>query len=75
MNSVLEHEVDEIGGWLHKLVQLLQVLELSTFFLVEDIKVVLRCIELHVFELGRKVNFLFSDLLIALLQLLLLFLK
>ena len=75
MNSVLEHEVDEIGGWLDKLVQLLQVLELSTFFLVEDIKVVLRSIELHVFELGRQVNFLFSDLLIALLQLLLLFLK
>ena len=75
MNSVLEHEVDEIRGWLDKLVQLLQVLELSTFFLVEDIKVVLRSIELHVFELGRQVNFLFSDLLIALLQLLLLFLK
>ena len=40
MNSVLEHEVNEIRCRLYKLVQLLQVLQLSPLLLVEDIEVV-----------------------------------
>ena len=74
MNRILEHEVNEIGRWLHELVQLLQVLQLSALLLVENVEVVLRCIKLHVLDLGGQVSLLFGDLLVALLELLLLFL-
>lgn len=74
MNRILEHEVNEIGRWLHELVQLLQVLQLSALLLVENVEVVLRSIKLHVLDLGGQVSLLFGDLLVALLELLLLFL-
>ena len=40
VNRILEHEVDEVGVGLDELIQLLQVLDLSTLLLVEDVEVV-----------------------------------
>ena len=75
MNGVLEHEVDEVGGGFDELVQLLQVLELASLFLIKDIKVVFRGVQLHILHLRLQVSLLFCDFLIALLQFLLLFLE
>ena len=52
MDGILEHEVNEIGGRLHELVQLLKILELSSLLLVKDIKGVLGSVELHILELS-----------------------
>ena len=50
------------------------MMSLSTLLLVENVEVVLRSIKLHVLDLGGQVSLLFGDLLVALLELLLLFL-
>ena len=75
MDCVLEHEVDKVGVWLHKLVQLLQILQLSSLLLVKDVEVVFACVKLHILKLGRNVGLLLGNLLVTLLQLLLLFLE
>ena len=75
MDRILEHEVHKIWRRLHEFVQLLQVLQLSPFLFVEDVKVVLRCIQLHVFDLRGQICLLLSDFLVALLQLLFLVLQ
>ena len=75
MYGVLEHEVYEVGVGLHKLVQLLQVLQLTSLLLVEDVKVVLRRVQLHVFKLVRQISLLLRDFFVAFLQLLLFLLK
>ena len=51
MDRVLEHEVDEVGSGFDELVQLLQVLELASLFLIKDIKVVFRGVQLHILHL------------------------
>ena len=75
MDCVLKHEVDEVGVGLDELVELLQVLQLASLLLVENIEVVFGGVELHVFHLRRKVCLLLADFLVSLLQLFLLFLK
>lgn len=75
MDGVLEHEVDEIGVGLDKLVQLLQVLELASLLLVEDVEVVFGGVQLHVFDIGQQVGLLLGDLLVPLFQLLLFLLQ
>ena len=75
MNRVFEHEVDEVGCWLDKLIQLLQVLQISPLLLVEYVEIVLRGVEIHILDLCSQVSLLFSNLLVPLLQLLLLVLK
>ena len=75
MNRVFEHEVDEVGCRLDKLIQLLQGLELSPLLLVEYVEVVLRGVELHILDLCSQVSLLLGNLLIPLLQLLLLILQ
>jgi len=40
MDGVFEHEVDEVGVGLHKVVQVLQILQITTLLLVKDVKVV-----------------------------------
>ena len=40
MDGVFEHEVDEVGVGLHKVVQVLQILQLTALLLVKDVKVV-----------------------------------
>ena len=68
MNSVLEHEVNEVRRRLDELVQLLQVLQLSTLLLVENIEIILGGVKLHVLDLGGQVGLLLGDLLVALLK-------
>ena len=75
MNRVLEHEVNEVGRWLHKLVQLLQILQLAALLFVKNVEVVFRGIQLHILELCGQIGLLLGDLLIALFELLLLFLQ
>jgi hypothetical protein len=75
MDRVLEHEVDKVWRWLDELVQLLQILELTALFLIEDIEVVFRGVQFHVLHLGGQVSLLLCDLLVTLLQLLFLVLK
>ena len=75
MDSILEHEVDEVGRRLDELVQLLQVLQLSPLLLVENVEIILRGVQLHVFDLGGQVGLLLGDLLVALLELLFLVLE
>ena len=75
MNRVFEHEVDEVGGRLDEVIELLQVFKLSAFLLIEYIEVILRGVELHILDLCSQVSLLLSNLLIPLLQLLLLVLK
>ena len=75
MDRVLEHEVDEVGVRLYELIELLQVLELLTLAFVEDVEFVLAGVEVHVFNVLRQIGLLLGDLLVALLQLLLLFLQ
>ena len=67
MNRILEHEVHKIWCRLHEFVQLLQILQLSSFLFVENVKVVLRSIELHIFDLGGQICLLLSYFLVALL--------
>jgi len=74
MNRVLKHEVNEIWCRLDKLIQLLQVLKLSALLFVENVEIILRCVKLHVLYLGGEVGLLLGDFLVALLELLLLFL-
>ena len=52
MNGVFEHEVDEVRCGFDELVQLLQVLKLTALFLIKDIKVVFRGVQLHILHLG-----------------------
>ena len=75
MNGVLEHEVDEVGRRLDELIQLLQVLQLSSLLLVENVEIILRGVQLHIFDLGGQVGLLLGDLLVALLELLFLVLE
>ena len=75
MDRILEHEVDEVGRRLDELVQLLQVLQLSPFLLVENVEIILGGVQLHVFDLGGQVGLLLGDLLVALLELLFLVLE
>ena len=75
MNSVLEHEVDEVGRRLDELIQLLQVLQLSPLLLVENVEIILGGVQLHIFDLGGQVGLLLGDLLVALLELLFLVLE
>lgn len=75
MNRILEHEVDEVGIRLHEIVKLLQILQLSAFPLVKNIEVVLGRVQLHILKLRGQVGLLLGDLLVALLELLLLFLQ
>ena len=75
MDSILEHEVDEVGRRLDELVQLLQVLQLSPLLLVENVEIILGGVQLHVFDLGGQVGLLLGDLLVALLELLFLVLE
>ena len=75
MNRVFEHEVDEVGCRLDKLIQLLQGLELSPLLLVEYVEVILRGVELHILDLCSQVSLLLGNLLIPLLQLLFLILQ
>ena len=42
MDGVLEHEVYEVRVGLDEVVQILQILQLASLFLVKDVKVVLR---------------------------------
>ena len=53
MNRILEHEVDEVGVRLNELIKLLQVSQLTTLFLVEDVEVIFTGVKLHVFDLRR----------------------
>ena len=75
MDRILEHEVDKVGSWLHEFVQLLQILQFSALFLVENIEVVFGGVQLHVFDLGGQISLLLGNFLIALFKLLLLVLK
>ena len=75
MNSVFEHEINEVGGRLDEFIELLEVLELAALLFVENVEVVLRGIKLHVFNLCRKIKFLIGNLLITLFQLLFLLLE
>ena len=75
MNSVLEHEVDEVGRRFDELIQLLQILQLSPLLLVKNVEIILRCVQLHIFDLSCQVGLLLGDLLVALLELLFLVLE
>ena len=55
MDSVFEHEVNEVGVGLHELIELLQVFQLSSLLFVEDIEVVFTGVKLHVFDRSRFV--------------------
>mmetsp|Transcript_35519 Transcript_35519/g.43516 ORF Transcript_35519/g.43516 Transcript_35519/m.43516 type:complete len:256 (-) Transcript_35519:145-912(-) len=75
MNGVLEHKVDEVGVGLDELVQLLQVAQLASLLLVENVEVVLRRVQLHILHLRCQISFLLRDLFVALFELLFLFLQ
>ena len=75
VNRVFKHEVDEVWVGLDELIELLQVFELTTLLLVKNVEIVLRGVQLHVFELVGQIGLLLRDLLVALLQLLFLFLE
>lgn len=75
MDRVFEHEVDEVGIGLDKLIQLLEVLELASLLLVEDVEVVFASIQLHVLDIGGQISLLLRNLLVPLFKLLFLFLK
>ena len=75
MDGVFEHKVDEVGIGLDELVELLEILELTTLLLVKNIEIVLRGVQFHVFELIGQIGLLLRDLLVALLQLLFLLLQ
>jgi hypothetical protein len=75
VDRVFEHEVDEVGVGLDELVELLQILQLASLLLVENVEVVFGGVELHVFDLRHQVCLLLANFLIALLQLFLLFLE
>ena len=51
MDSVLKHVVDEIGIWLHKIIQMLKILKLLALLLVKDVEVDVTRIQFHVFKL------------------------
>ena len=40
MDGVFEHEIDEVGVGLDEVVQVLQILQLTTLLLIEDVKVI-----------------------------------
>jgi len=72
---VFEHVVHEVGVGLDELVEHLQTFELLSFLVVEEVEVDFVGVELHVFEGGHQVVFMFNNFFVALLQLLLLLLK
>lgn len=41
MNSILEHEIDEVGVWLNKFIQLLKVSKFASFLLIENVEAIL----------------------------------
>ena len=58
MDGVLEHEVYEVGVRLDEVVQILQILQLASLLFVKDVKVVLRGVKLHVFDLLGQIGLL-----------------
>ena len=58
MDGVLEHEVYEVGVGLDEVVQILQILQLASLLFVKDVKVVLRGVKLHVFDLLGQIGLL-----------------
>ena len=75
MYRVFEHEVDEVWGRLDEFIEKLQVLQFASLLLIEDVEVVFRSIQLHIFDLRRQIGLLFSYFLISFFELLFLFLK
>ena len=51
MDGIFEHEVDEVGSGLDEFIQLLQVLELASLLLIEDVEVILGGVQLHILDL------------------------
>ncbi len=58
MDGVFEHEVYEVGVRLDEVVQILQILQLASLLLVKDVKVVLRGVQFHVFDLLGQIGLL-----------------
>ncbi len=58
MDGVLEHEVYEVRVGLNEVVQILQILQLASLLLVKDVKVVLRGVKFHVFDLLGQIGLL-----------------
>ena len=67
MDGIFEHEVDKVGVGLYELVELLKTFQLTAFLIIEDVKVILRRIELHILDLVNQIGFLLGNFLIALL--------
>ena len=75
MDTVLEHEVAEVLVGLHKVIEHLQIFEISPLAVVEDVEVVLVRVEFHVLALVQKLCLLICNCLVSLLQLLFLLLQ
>ena len=58
MNGVFKHEVDKVGIRLDEVVQILQILQLSSLLFIKDVKVVFRGVEFHIFNLLSQIGFL-----------------
>ena len=50
MNCVFEHVVDEIWVGLDKFVEHLELFDLTTLFVVEEVEVNLKAVKVHVFQ-------------------------
>ena len=75
MDRIFEHVIEEVGIRFHIVIQTLQVLYLSALLLIKEIKIDLKRVKFLIFKLISQIPFLFDNLSIPLLQLLLLIMQ
>jgi len=71
VDRIFEHVIEEVGIRFHIVIQTLQVLYLSALLLIKEIKIDLKRVKFLIFKLISQIPFLFDNLAIPLLQLLL----
>ena len=72
MDGIFKHVVQEVGVRLYVVIEALKIFDLPSLLLVEQVEVDFKAVQLLILYLVGEVRFLFSDLAVSLLELLLL---
>jgi len=72
VDGIFKHVVQEVGVRLYVVIEALKIFDLPSLLLVEQVEVDFKAVQLLILYLVGEVRFLFSDLAVSLLELLLL---
>lgn len=72
VDGIFKHVVQEVGVRLYVVIEALKIFYLPSLLFVEQVEVYFKAVQLLILDLVGEVRFLFSDLAVSLLELLLL---